>query len=729
MSNSRNTGFLTNVIKVDATGNVSFVSGSTTLATISTSGQMSGSLPALSSSYALSASYVTNAETLDGLDSTVFTLTSSFNTTSASLYTVSSSAYATSGSLSATSGSLSATSGSLSATSGSLSAASGSLSAASGSFNTRVTALEITGSALSSSILSVSASSYLTSGSLSSASGSFNSRVATVESKYATTGSNTFIGTQTISGSVLQSGSFTSTGTLTAQTLVVQTITSSVVYSSGSNIFGNAIANTQTFTGSMFITGSSIIANIGAACFSGTVCNSNTVINGSVSTPLSLTGTNTVTTLNINNINASSWGGGISVQTNTTSSFYLQTLGSLLGSTNQDATLWATAGNGVRIYTNGNNLRLNIDSTGVATFTCQVCTAGLRTTDSIVLLKNAATDNRYLQFCDTNTSGYRYDFILQSTAQGCGFGLYNNTTACWGWYLAPNGNVGINTTSLSYPLTRNGMTIKAATNDGVEFVMLSCADTGFLGGALVRNGSDFGFINRTSGNIIFATNAVERMYITNAGNVGIGTSSPFAIADINLSINGTTSSAIQLGVASTRTGQLYASAGEVRLSAVTSIPLNFYTNDLKRMAIDASGVACFYNTMCVPKMAINGYGGLCTHFLSGFFVANSGTTTYCIASVSTGAYSVAVAHIDWEATYAIASNNMTIGYTVAGTRRGTSDTTWVNSSCSILNLGDVPSSPTFFWNGGYLQVTVPTYDGVYANIRITNYGNTFTPLI
>ena len=99
MSNSRNTGFLTNVIKVDATGNVSFVSGSTTLATISTSGQMSGSAPALSSSYALSASYAYNAETLDGLDSTVFTLTSSFNTTSAS-------------------------------------------------FNTRVTALEVTGSAL-----------------------------------------------------------------------------------------------------------------------------------------------------------------------------------------------------------------------------------------------------------------------------------------------------------------------------------------------------------------------------------------------------------------------------------------------------------------------------------------------------------------------------------------------------------------------------------------------------
>jgi hypothetical protein len=46
------------------------------------------------------------------------------------------------------------------------------------------------------------------------------------------------------------------TGTITAQTLVVQTVTSSIVYSSGSNIFGNSTANTQTFTGSVNITGS-----------------------------------------------------------------------------------------------------------------------------------------------------------------------------------------------------------------------------------------------------------------------------------------------------------------------------------------------------------------------------------------------------------------------------------------------------------------------------------------
>jgi hypothetical protein len=45
-------------------------------------------------------------------------------------------------------------------------------------------------------------------------------------------------------------------GTLTAQTIVVQTVTSSVIYSSGSNIFGNKSTDTQQFTGSVLVSGS-----------------------------------------------------------------------------------------------------------------------------------------------------------------------------------------------------------------------------------------------------------------------------------------------------------------------------------------------------------------------------------------------------------------------------------------------------------------------------------------
>ena len=282
MGKNQSASGLTNVIQYN-NGNITFVSGSTTLMSISSSGAIT-TTGVISGSNVLTASYANNAELLDGLDSTAFATTGAYSATSGSLYTVSSSAYATSGSLSTASGSfntrvsaLEATGSALSssilsvsssayATSGSLSATSGSLSAASGSFNTRVSALEVTGSALSSSILSVSSSAYATSGSLSTDSGSFNSRVASLETystnltaktaSFATTGSNTFIGSQVVSGSLTASGSITATGTITAQTLVVQTITSSVVYSSGSNVFGNDIGNSQRFTGSVLITGS-----------------------------------------------------------------------------------------------------------------------------------------------------------------------------------------------------------------------------------------------------------------------------------------------------------------------------------------------------------------------------------------------------------------------------------------------------------------------------------------
>jgi hypothetical protein len=49
---------------------------------------------------------------------------------------------------------------------------------------------------------------------------------------------------------------FTVAGTLTAQTLIAQTITSSFIYSSGSNVFGSSLSNTQVFTGSLYQTGS-----------------------------------------------------------------------------------------------------------------------------------------------------------------------------------------------------------------------------------------------------------------------------------------------------------------------------------------------------------------------------------------------------------------------------------------------------------------------------------------
>jgi hypothetical protein len=173
MGKNQSASNLTNIIKQDANGNITFVSGSTTLMSVSSSGAI-----ATTGNVAGTASYASNAELLDGLDSTVFTLTSSFAAQTASF------------------------------------------TAFTSSVNT-----------FSASILSYTASQNVLNG------------------KYATTGSNTFAGIQTVNSNLIV------TGSITAQTLVVQTITSSVDFVTGSTRFGSLSSNTHIITGSMYVTG------------------------------------------------------------------------------------------------------------------------------------------------------------------------------------------------------------------------------------------------------------------------------------------------------------------------------------------------------------------------------------------------------------------------------------------------------------------------------------------
>jgi hypothetical protein len=117
--------------------------------------------------------------------------------------------------------------------------------------------------------------------------------------------SNTPLASVSNTGNFSTSGSISgssilATGTITAQTLVVSTISSSVEYSSGSNIFGNSTANTQTFTGSMQVTGS--------ATFIGSV----SIGTSSLSYPLTINANTTQTSIGLmsgySNANARNWG-------------------------------------------------------------------------------------------------------------------------------------------------------------------------------------------------------------------------------------------------------------------------------------------------------------------------------------------------------------------------------------------------------------------------------------
>jgi hypothetical protein len=173
MGKNQSASNLTNIIKQDASGNIVFTSGSTTLATISTAGQLSGSTAVLS---AQTASFVQNAQ------SASYVLTAQTASFVANAQTASFVVLAQS--------------------------ASNAVAAATASF----------------------------------------------------------------------ANAFTVAGTLTAQTLVVQTITSSVDFVTGSTRFGSLAINTHQFTGSVSVTGS-----LNATTFSGSGANLTSIPNAALS--------------------------------------------------------------------------------------------------------------------------------------------------------------------------------------------------------------------------------------------------------------------------------------------------------------------------------------------------------------------------------------------------------------------------------------------------------------
>lgn len=136
------------------------------------------------------------------------------------------------------------------------------------------------------------------------------------------------------------------TGNLTAQTLVIQTISSSVIYSSGSNIFGDELTDVQQFTGSVNITGSLTVNGFSAvtsdqtgsmsvlsASYAPNIYNSNGVISSNRIVDVN---NKSLTFANTNNVYYSSSAGTfISLQASSNSSFlsvnYYDTGSNLVG--------------------------------------------------------------------------------------------------------------------------------------------------------------------------------------------------------------------------------------------------------------------------------------------------------------------------------------------------------------------------------------------------------------
>jgi hypothetical protein len=161
--------------------------------------------------------------------------------------------------------------------------------------------------------------------------------------------------------------------------------------------------------------------------------------------------------------------------------------------------------------------------------------------------------------------------------------------------ITNSGNVGIGTASpqnfnaaanqlvVGTSSGNNGITIAAGTN---AFSCLFFAD-GTSGNEAFRGYIQY---NHSTDGLEIGTAGSERMRITSGGNVGIGTTSP----NVNglstaLTINGSSTSGLEINANSVNQGYLIASTSAMVLNARTNIPLLFYTNDTERMRITSGG--------------------------------------------------------------------------------------------------------------------------------------------
>ena len=355
----------------------------------------------------------------------------------------------------------------------------------------------------------------------------------TTTGSFATTGSNSFIGSQTITGSLIV------TNQIVAQTLNVQQISSSIVYSSGSNIFGNSLSNTQQLTGSVSITGSltynganiTTIGNVTTAAATG--AGQVAFFNGSnVITSVSGLYFDGVNKLGIGTISPSAL---LHLNSSGTTNLYIQS------GTGNEAVIRYFSGTTEVATARANSSGSYFIETGVGSPTEKLRitsggNVGIGTSTPSYLLDVAGTSRSDLHIFRSNQSAPTADaFIFRPADNSIALGTANSERV----RVDSSGNVGIGTTSPSYKLdvtgtgrftsdliVTGGSNIIAGNGSALENLVIINGQT-YSGLRFQRNSvTKWAIFNNNAGTDFidfynYTTNT-SQLVLTSSGNLGLG---------------------------------------------------------------------------------------------------------------------------------------------------------------------------------------------------------------
>ena len=325
------------------------------------------------------------------------------------------------------------------------------------------------------------------------------------------TGSTAISGALNVIGDVTGSN-FLTTGTITAQTLVVQTVTSSISFVTGSTKFGSLAANTHQFTGSVLVSGSIGIGITPSSTQSPLL----QVYNPSAATRIRLQYySGSAGAVDFYSGSTEQW--SIVVDSN-------QTYGKI------ENRFLAT--DAIRFYNSTNNVSLNPTSgnTGIGTPspTARLHVSGATSVFNM-LLENA------------NTSAYSVYQAKTGNSSLWQWGAWNDNSyrvgvSGVGDYLiiSSSGNIGISTTTPLQPLQLGQVSV--ISQDANSMYVGANFGSG-TGGNYIKSqyanqihfDSALGLMNFKVAGSGTANNAISyttAMVITSTGNVGIGLSSP-----------------------------------------------------------------------------------------------------------------------------------------------------------------------------------------------------------